>query len=211
MFQRFVFIKYLLEVSFQKQLPTCWSYCTNSTKPLFSTTKVLLIGLCVIFLKFKVPCNLLEIRWKCWTQSVLCRSSRPEVLCKKGVLKNSIKSTGKDLCQSLFFNNFIKKETQAQVFLCEFYEFFRNTYFYRTPLVAASDFSKWYLFRMENLYRCCLELTYMVCTFSEMEASLTPSLGKFFYCDFNIWDALRNLVPFVKFKNVKNTHGGVFF
>ena len=34
--------------------------------------------------------------------------------------------------------NFIKKETLAQVFSCEFYEIYKNTFYYRTPLVAAS-------------------------------------------------------------------------
>ena len=33
------------------------------------------------------------------------RSSRPEVFCKKGVLRNFAKFTGKQLSQSLFFNN----------------------------------------------------------------------------------------------------------
>ena len=32
------------------------------------------------------------------------RSSRPDVFCKKSVLKNFAKFTGKHLCQSLFFN-----------------------------------------------------------------------------------------------------------
>ena len=32
------------------------------------------------------------------------RSSLPEVFCKKGVLKNFTKFTGKHLCQNLFFN-----------------------------------------------------------------------------------------------------------
>ena len=32
------------------------------------------------------------------------RSSRPDVFCKKGVLRNFAKFTGKHLCQSLFFN-----------------------------------------------------------------------------------------------------------
>ena len=32
------------------------------------------------------------------------RSSRPEVFCKKGVLKNFTRFTGKYLCQSLFYN-----------------------------------------------------------------------------------------------------------
>ena len=74
-----------------------------------------------------------------------CRSSRPEVFCKKGVLRNFTKFTGKHLCQSLFFNkvagqacNFIKKETLAQAFSCEFCEISKNTFFHRTPLVAAS-------------------------------------------------------------------------
>ena len=34
--------------------------------------------------------------------------------------------------------NLIKKETLAQVFSCEFCEISKNTFFYRTPLVAAS-------------------------------------------------------------------------
>ena len=34
--------------------------------------------------------------------------------------------------------NFIKKETQAQVFSCEFCEISKNVFFYRIPLVAAS-------------------------------------------------------------------------
>ena len=37
--------------------------------------------------------------------------------------------------------NFIKKETLAQVFPCEFCKIFKNAYFYRTPLMAASDSS----------------------------------------------------------------------
>ena len=63
-------------------------------------------------------------------------SSRPEVFCKKGVLRNFTKFTGKHLCQSLFFNkvagqacNFIKKETLAQVFPCEFCEISKNIFF----------------------------------------------------------------------------------
>ena len=34
--------------------------------------------------------------------------------------------------------NFIKKETLAQVFFCEFCEISKNTFSHRTPLVAAS-------------------------------------------------------------------------
>ena len=35
--------------------------------------------------------------------------------------------------------NFIKKETLTQVFSCEFCEISKNTFFYRTPLVAVSE------------------------------------------------------------------------
>ena len=39
------------------------------------------------------------------------------------------------------WDNFIKKEIQAQMFSCKFYEIFKNTFFYKTPhLVAASEF-----------------------------------------------------------------------
>ena len=63
----------------------------------------------------------------------------------KGVLKNFAKFTGKHPCQSLFLItlqtsvfNFIKKETVAQVFSCEFCKSFNDTYFYRAPVVTAS-------------------------------------------------------------------------
>ena len=58
----------------------------------------------------------------------------PEVFYKKGVHRNFTKFTGKHLCQSIFFNkvaglcNFIKKETLAQVFYCEFCEISNNTF-----------------------------------------------------------------------------------
>ena len=57
------------------------------------------------------------------------RSSLPEVFCKKGVLRNFAKFTGKHLCQSLFCQS---------VFSCEFCEISKNTFSQRTPLVAAS-------------------------------------------------------------------------
>ena len=34
--------------------------------------------------------------------------------------------------------NFIKEETPAQVLSCEFCEIYKDTFYYRTPLVAAS-------------------------------------------------------------------------
>ena len=67
---------------------------------------------------------------------------------KKGVLRNFPKFTGKHLCQSLFFNKVaglrpstLLKKSLAQVFSCELCEFSKNTFFYRTHLVAASGIS----------------------------------------------------------------------
>ena len=66
-------------------------------------------------------------------------SSRPEVFCKKGTLKNFAKFTGKRLCWSLFYNNiaglspeacnFIKIEILTQVLSCKFCEVVKNTFF----------------------------------------------------------------------------------
>ena len=64
-----------------------------------------------------------------------------------GVLKNFAKFTGKHLCHSIFLNKvtglrlatLLKKETLTQMFSCAFCEIFKNAFFYRTPLVAASE------------------------------------------------------------------------
>ena len=68
----------------------------------------------------------------------------PEVFCKKGVLRNFAKFTGKHMCQSLFFKkilgqvcNFVKKETLAQVLSCEFCKVTKNTFF-TEPLPATA-------------------------------------------------------------------------
>ena len=68
--------------------------------------------------------------------------SPPEVFYKKDVLRNFAKFIGKHLCQGLFFNkvscNFIKKETLAQVFSCEFCEIPKNTFFTEHLWTTAS-------------------------------------------------------------------------
>ena len=62
------------------------------------------------------------------------RGSLPEVFSKKGVLRNFTKFTGKHLRQSHLCHlcNFIKKETLAQVFSCEFCEFLRAPFLQST-------------------------------------------------------------------------------
>ena len=64
------------------------------------------------------------------------RSRRPEVLCKKDVLKNFAEFIGKHLCKSLFFNKFaclipatlLKKRFWHRCFPVNFAKFLR-TYF----------------------------------------------------------------------------------
>ena len=50
----------------------------------------------------------LKLRLKKLSISI-CRSSHSEVFCKKGVLKNFAKFTGKHLCQSFFLNKVLIK------------------------------------------------------------------------------------------------------
>ena len=66
------------------------------------------------------------------------RSSHQRCFIEIGVLKNFTKFTGKYLRQSFFFNNFIKKETLAHVFSCEFCEIFKNTFFTEYLRTTAS-------------------------------------------------------------------------
>ena len=65
-----------------------------------------------------------------WKQTK-CRSSHQRCFIKEYVLKTSVKFTEKHLRQSFFFNKVadFKKETLAQVFSCEFWEIFKNTFF----------------------------------------------------------------------------------
>ena len=75
-------------------------------------------------------------RQKVYTRlGLFYRSSRPDVFCKDGVLRNFAKFTGKHLFQNLYFNkvagvvfNFIDIKTQAQVFSCEFFKISKNTF-----------------------------------------------------------------------------------
>ena len=60
------------------------------------------------------------------------KSSHQRYSTKKVFLEISLVKTGKHLCQSLFF----KKENLAQMFSCEFCEISKDTFSYRTRLMA---------------------------------------------------------------------------
>ena len=73
------------------------------------------------------------------------RSSHQRCSMTESVFRNFRKFMRKDLSQNLFFNkvaglNFIKKETLAQVFSCEFCEVFKSTFFTKNLWTTASVF-----------------------------------------------------------------------
>ena len=51
--------------------------------------------------------------------------------------------------------NFIKIETVAQVFSCEFCEIFKNTFFYRTPPVANFEYEQYLIMLPKSSKNTC--------------------------------------------------------
>ena len=85
-----------------------------------------------------ISCDIL-ISYCCFSYIILLtgRSSRPEVLCRKGVLRNFAKFTGKHLCQNLFFNkiaglrhaNLLKKRLWHRCFPENFVKILRKPFY----------------------------------------------------------------------------------
>ena len=76
------------------------------------------------------------------------RSSHLEMFCKKAVPRDFPKFTGKHLCQSPFITKVADQGRQLNLkrdpgtgVSCEFCEILKDTFSYRTPLVAASSSS----------------------------------------------------------------------
>ena len=65
------------------------------------------------------------------------RSGRVDVFCKKSISKNFRKFTGKHPCWRPEAYKFIKKDTPAQVFSCEFSEIFKNTFFLKNTFSSC--------------------------------------------------------------------------
>ena len=76
-----------------------------------------------------------------WTNVVVQRCSIKKVFLK--VSQNAQENTYAKVSFLIKLQacNFIKKETLLQVFSCESCEIFKNTYFYRTPLMTAPDWN----------------------------------------------------------------------
>ena len=81
---------------------------------------------------------------KTFIQNFYCQAATRGVLCKNLFLEMSQNLQEVTRARVSFLiklqNLFIKKETLAQVFSCQFCEISKNIFSYRTPPVAASDF-----------------------------------------------------------------------
>ena len=82
-----------------------------------------------------------------WKVILTFRSSRPEMFCKKGVLRNFTKFTGKHLCQSLFFKSLrpatlLKKRLWHRCFPVNFVKFLRIPFWKNSSGGCFWTFSK---------------------------------------------------------------------
>ena len=93
---------------------------------------------------------------------IIFRSSLMEMHFKIGVVRNFTIFTGRHLCCSFFFNKIsvlqlYYKKTPTQVFTCEYSEVFINSYFDRTPPVAAFEFFRTHFLQTTSGGYLCLK------------------------------------------------------
>ena len=96
----------------------------------------------IFYDKIKGKVNYRKETLKQAVYSTKIRSSRPEVCCKSGVLRNFTKFKGKHLCQSLFFNKvagltpatLLKKRIWHRCFPVNLVKFPRIPFFFKEHL-----------------------------------------------------------------------------
>ena len=101
-------------------MPKCWSKCIDQT--------------------VRVP----QVTNWIKNNGLMIKCSRPEVFCKKGVLKNLAKFTAKHLCWSLFF--ILKKRLQHRCFPVNFAKFLRTLF---------TEHLRWQLLHIDKLNKKC--------------------------------------------------------
>ena len=113
------------------------------------------------------------------------RSSRPEVFCKKCILENFAKFTGKHLCQSLFFNKttglrratFLIERPWRRCFPVNFAKLLRTPFlmeqFWWLLLVRLCNslqfFSPDYRSFFNELHKTCLLFQFSILTISKLK------------------------------------------
>ena len=130
------------------QLRSRWHYNLNSLETHFLIFQLFLYGkllITYVLIETFDEHPLIDCLWN-GIGSFSSRGSLPKVFCKRCVLRNLTKFTGKHLRQSLFFNKvaglrpatLLKKRFWHRCFPVNFVKFLRTTFFRRTPLVASS-------------------------------------------------------------------------
>ena len=121
------------------------------------------------------------------------RSSHRRCSVRKDVLRNLEKSTGKHLCQSLFFNNVaglrpatLLKKRLTQVFSCEFCEISENTFFKNT-------FGWLLLYHfIYNKHKNCI----LISSVGEFIKTVAWLLLTFFICLHNQLSSVNSIAPY---------------
>ena len=125
---------------------------TLNTSYSFSSIHFILHFLCFsVCIRNFIENLLILMKMLCWKISSY-RSSHPQVFCKKGVLRNFAKFTGKHLCQRLFFNKvarlrqatLLKKSLWHRYFPMNFANFLRTPFF--------TEHLRWLLLKLKHNY-----------------------------------------------------------
>ena len=91
-------VKYLLEVSNQGNEENNYNLFFKATLNIDLEQEIVQWNVYELMKKYFVRRCIWNLSDSC--DGCYCRSSRPEVFCKKGVLRNFAKFTGQQLCQS---------------------------------------------------------------------------------------------------------------
>ena len=96
----------------------------------------------------------------------VCRSNHWRCFVKKGVLRNFAKFTKKHLCHTpvpsgLRPASFLKKESLAQLFSCEFCEIYKNTFFTEHLRTTTSVYDIISLLPKLLFFNCILLSSYL--------------------------------------------------
>ena len=139
------------------------------------------------------------------SEAVVQRSSAIKVFLE--ISQNSLENTSaRDsfLMKLFFLMNFIKKESLAQLFSCEFCEISKNNFFYITPPVAASVILK---IKFYALY-LIVSFTFTIKTVLPTHLSTIRkrwNQKRKVFDKFLFWDSLKNLCVNTKYRNT-STH-----
>ena len=129
---------------------------------------------------------IIDVIWKFCDNCKGFRSSRPKVFCKKGVLRNFAKFTGKHLCQRLFFNKVAGLSPATLLKRSHWHRCFPVTFekFLRTPFFTKH--LRWLLLGFGTLSgrRSYPELFYKKDVFANCICTIKEALTQEISCEF---------------------------